>query len=132
MVEIAGQRVPRHGLRIVGIWAVLCAIAIPLIVLVLGPHIPPGRMSSEAGAQTDANVLLTALLAPLILLVVVYFVYSIAAFRARGEVIEDGPPIHGHAGIQMTWVLATAIIVIALAAWGSYNAPPQDQAGGSR
>jgi cytochrome c oxidase subunit 2 len=78
-------------------------------------------MSAEAGAQTDANNILTALLTPIILLVVVYFVYSIVAFRARGTAIEDGPPDHGHAGVQLTWVVATAIIVIALAVWGSYT-----------
>ena len=33
MTEIAGQRVPRHGVRILVIWLVLCVIAVPLIVL---------------------------------------------------------------------------------------------------
>jgi cytochrome c oxidase subunit II len=119
-MEVAGKRIPQHGLRILGIWAVGCAIMIPLLVLVLGPHVPPGKMSAEASAQTDANTILIALLAPLLLMVVVYFVYSLIVFRARGAT-DDGAPIHGHAGIQLTWVVATAIIVLALAAWGSYT-----------
>jgi cytochrome c oxidase subunit 2 len=113
-------RVPRHGRRILAIWIVLTAIAVPLIVLVLGPQLPPGRMSAEAGAQTDANTLMTALLAPIVLIVVVYFVYSLIVFRARGAV-ADGPPIFGHGPTQTAWLFSTSAIVIALAAWGSYT-----------
>jgi cytochrome c oxidase subunit II len=121
VIEVAGHRVPHHGVRIVVIWGVLCAIAIPLVVLVLGPHLPPGRMSAEAGAQTDANTVLTALLTPILLLILVFFGYALASFRQHGEAIEDGPPIRGHNGIQLTWLIATATIVTALAVWGSYT-----------
>ena len=99
----------------------LTAIALPLVVLVLGPHLPPGRMSSEAGAQTDANVLLTALLTPIILLLAVQFGYSLIVFRAPSDDFEDGPPIHGHGPTQVVWLVLTSAIVLALAVWGSYT-----------
>ncbi len=121
MSAVAGQRVSRHAARIVTVWIVLSAIAVPLIVLVLGPHLPPGRMSSEASDQQDANTVMTALLAPIILLVVVYFVYSLLAFRESGDGSVDGPPIRGHAPTQMLWVVMTSVIVLALAVWGSYT-----------
>jgi cytochrome c oxidase subunit II len=121
VIDVAGRRVPRHGFEIIVIWAVLTAIAVPLIVLVLGPHLPPGRMSAEASAQTDANTVMTALMAPIVLIVVVYFVYSLVVFRARGDVVEDGAPIRGHGPTQLAWVLLTSVIVIALAVWGSYT-----------
>jgi cytochrome c oxidase subunit 2 len=121
MTEIIPERIPHHGWRIVGIWLVLTAISVPLIVLVLGPHLPPGRMSAEAGAQVDANVVLTALLVPIALLVCVIFIYSFAVFRQQGEVIVDGPPLKGHAGAQLLWIVLTAVIVLALAVWGSYT-----------
>jgi cytochrome c oxidase subunit 2 len=111
---------PRHGARILVIWLVLTAIAVPLIVFVLGPHLPPGHMSNEAGSQRDANVLMTALLVPIALLVVVYFVYSFVFFRNTGDVVLDGPPIKGNAGAQLLWIVLTSAIVLALAAWGSY------------
>jgi cytochrome c oxidase subunit II len=114
-------RVPRHARRIVAIWAVLSAIAVPLIVLVLGPHLPPGRMSAEAGSQVDANTLMTALVAPIVLLLAVYFAYALVVFRARGAAIEDGLPVYGHAPTQTLWIVFTSVIVIALAAWGSYT-----------
>jgi cytochrome c oxidase subunit II len=117
----ARQRVSSHGVRIVAAWGVLCAVAIPLIVLVLGPHLPPGHMSAEASAQTDANTVMTALLVPIMLLVVVYVVYALFAFHEDGEGIVDGPPIRGHGPTQLTWVLATSVIVLSLAVWGSYT-----------
>ncbi len=111
---------PDHTRRMLVVWAVLTAIAVPLIVLVLGPHLPPGKMSSEAAAQTDANVILTALIAPIVILLAVYFAYSLSVFRVRGDEIEDGPPIHGHAPTQLLWLVVTSAIVVGLAVWGSY------------
>jgi cytochrome c oxidase subunit 2 len=120
-MEIAGQRVSRHGVRIVVIWAVLTAISVPLIIFVLGPHLPPGKMSAEASDQTNANTVMTALLAPIILIVVINIVYSLVVFRARGEAIEDGAPIHGHAPSVLIWIVLTSVTVLALAGWGSYT-----------
>jgi cytochrome c oxidase subunit II len=121
LTEIVPERIPHHGWRILVIWLALTAVAVPLIVLVLGPHLPPGRASAEAGAQTDANVVMTALTVPIMLLVIVFFVYSFVYFRQSGHMIVDGPPIKGHAGAQLLWIVLTSVIVIALAAWGSYT-----------
>jgi len=119
--SVAGQPGSRHALSIVLIWLVLSAIADPLLVLVLGPHLPPGRMSAEAGSQTDANTVLLAVVAPIVLLVLVYFVYALVVFRERSEAIVDGPPIRGNNPAQTTWVLATSVVVLVLAVWGSYT-----------
>jgi cytochrome c oxidase subunit 2 len=121
VTTIAGGGVPRHGVRIIAVWLVLTAIAVPLIVFVLGPHLPPPRMSAESASQRDANVLMTALLVPIALLIVVFFVYSFAVFRQDGAAIVDGPPIKGHAGTQLLWIVLTSAIVLALAVWGSYT-----------
>jgi cytochrome c oxidase subunit II len=121
VTTIAGERIPRHGIRIIAIWLVLTAIAVPLIVLVLGPHLPPPRMSAEAGDQRNANILMTALMVPIALLVVVFFIYSFVFFRQSGEAILDGPPIKGHAGTQLLWIVLTSAVVLALAVWGSYT-----------
>ncbi len=129
-MEMAGAHVPRHGMRIAVIWAILTAVSVPLIVFVLGPHVPPGRMSSEAIAQKDANVVLTAIMAPILLLIWVFFAYSLIVFRQRGDVIEDGPPLKGHAPTQTLWVVATTVIVLALAIWGSYALLVSDHGAG--
>jgi cytochrome c oxidase subunit 2 len=121
VIDAPSQSPRRHGVRIAVIWAVLTAIALPLVVVVLGPHLPPGRMSAEASDQTDANTVLTALLTPILLLILVFFGYAIFAFRQPGSAIEDGPPIRGNNRVQLIWLLATAVIVVALAVWGSYT-----------
>lgn len=120
-MQIAGRRVSRQGMQVFVIWLVLTAIAVPLIVFVLGPHLPPGKMSAEASDQTNANTVLTAVVAPIILLVGVFIVYALFAFRSTGDTIEDGEPIHGHGPTVLAWVVITAVIVLALAGWGSYT-----------
>jgi cytochrome c oxidase subunit II len=121
LITVGGQRLPRHAFLMAAIWLVLTAIAVPLVVWVLGPHLPPGRFTVEASDQTSANIVLTAVLVPILLLVLVFFGYSLAVFRQRGSTVEDGPPIRGHGPTQLTWVLVTAVIVTALAVWGSYT-----------
>jgi len=127
------SRLPREARLILSLWLVLSAIAVPLVVYVLGPHLPPGRMSSEASTQTDANILLTALITPIVLLLAVQFGYSLIVFRVRPDDLEDGPPIHGHAQTQVVWLVLTSAIVIALAVWGSYTLiAGSDGAGGGQ
>jgi cytochrome c oxidase subunit 2 len=100
-------------------WLVSSLVAIPLVIWVLGPHLPPGDMTSEASEQTSANIVLTAVSTPIVLLIVVYFTYALIVFRARGTAIEDGAPVRGHGPTQMLWLVLTSATVIALAVWGS-------------
>ena len=115
------SRIPQHGRRILAIWLTSSVIAVPLIIWVLGPQLPPGRMSSEAADQTDANTVLTAVCVPIVLMVVVYFTYALIVFRARDGAIEDGRPIRGHGPTQTFWIVATAVVVLALAIWGTFT-----------
>jgi cytochrome c oxidase subunit 2 len=120
-VETREGGIPRHVRRILALWLGATVVAVPLIVLVLGPHLPPGRMTTEAGAQTDVNVAMTAVAVPIVFLIVIYFAYSLVVFRSRGGAIEDGAPIRGHMPTQTAWVVLTSLIVLALAVWGSYT-----------
>jgi cytochrome c oxidase subunit II len=121
MVEVPASvsRIPPHARRILAMWLASVAIAVPLIVLVLGPHLPPGDMTPEASDQTSANIVMTAVSAPIVLLVAVYFLYALIVFRARGGSIEDGTPVRGHAPTQTLWLVLTSATVLALAVWGS-------------
>jgi cytochrome c oxidase subunit II len=115
----AAESQRQHGRLLVAIWVVSSLIAVPLVIWVLGPHLPPGDFSSEASDQTSANIVLTAVCAPILLGVVIYFLYAVFRFRQRGETIEDGAPIKGHAATQTVWIVATSVLVLALAIWGS-------------
>jgi cytochrome c oxidase subunit II len=108
-----------HVRRFVLIWAVLTVVGVLLIVFVAGPHMPPGNFSVQARDQRHINILLAALAVPVLLGVWTCLVYIVSSFRQRGEELQEGPPDRGRAGPQIAWVIATAVIVLALGAFGT-------------
>jgi cytochrome c oxidase subunit II len=126
----AGRDEPRgHAVRVFAIWIVLSLISIPLVIWVLGPHLPPGSMSEQAHGQTTANIVMTAICVPIVLLIFVFFIYSMVAFRSRGST-ADGPPIRTNQRAITVWMVATVVTVIFLAAWGSYQLFPGEAGAG--
>jgi cytochrome c oxidase subunit 2 len=119
--------------RILVIWVVLTVIAVPVVVLLVGPHLPPGNLSREARDQRHVNTVLAALATPVMLGIWVFLAAAIISFRERGTALVDGPPLQGDTATQVTWVVATAAIVIALAGWGTYELlGPTKGAGGGQ
>jgi cytochrome c oxidase subunit 2 len=110
-----------HLRRALVAWAVLSVIGVLGVVLLLGPHMPPGRGSVEASQQTTTNILIASIMLPIAIAVWVFFGIALAAFRQRGEQIEDGPPIIGNPRIQASWVAGTTLIVLFLAVFGTYS-----------
>lgn len=122
---------PRHAVRIVATWAVLTAIVVPLVIWVLGPQIPPGNLSAQSHDQHVVNVALTAIGAPVLLMIWVYFGYAIRFFRQPPDTaVLDGPPISGDARIQLTWLLVTGAMVVGLAVFGTADLFSGGGAGG--
>ncbi len=115
----AGRPEPRHGLRIFLIWLVASAIADPLIWFVWGPHLPPGAMSSSAASQQSDITVMAVMAAPVLLFVLVYFIYALVVWRQREGDETDGPPIHGDTRISAAWIIATAVIVLSLFVFGT-------------
>ena len=105
--------------RIVIVWLVLSAIAVLAIVLGLGPHMPPGSDTAQAHEQREANTIIAAILAPIAVGLFVYFGFALSSFRQRGE-FSDGPPLHGDSQIQGYWIGASLVVVLCLAAYGTY------------
>ena len=110
---------PRHGLRLLALWIVASAICCPLVYLVLGPHVPPGDMSSSAANQQFDFTVLATIATPVILGVLIYFGYALTVWRAKPGDDTDGPPIHGNTAVQLTWIVATSVIVLSLAVFGT-------------
>jgi cytochrome c oxidase subunit II len=117
----AARPEPRHGWRIFIMWLIASAIADPIIWFVWGPHMPPGDMSNSASSQQfDINVM-ALVAAPVILGVLIYGIYAMIVWRAREGDEEDGPPIHGNARIQVSWIAVTSALVLALFGFGFYQ-----------
>jgi len=110
---------PRHGLRLLILWVVASAIGCPLVYFVLGPHVPPGAMSSSAANQQFDFTVLATIGTPVMLGVFIYFGYALTFWRAKDGDETDGPPIHGNTRIQLTWIVLTSAIVLGLAVFGT-------------
>ena len=110
---------PRHGLRLLIAWVVASVIACPLVYFVLGPHFPPGAMSSSAANQQFDVAVLATIATPVLLGVLIYFGYALTFWRAKDDDETDGPPIHGDTRIQLTWIVVTSVVVLALAVFGT-------------
>jgi cytochrome c oxidase subunit 2 len=109
----------RDGRNILVAWLVLCAITEPLLILLLGPHLPPGAMSENARSQQIDNIVLSALALPVVMGVLLYFAYALVFWRAKEGDDTDGPPIHGNTRVQVGWIAVTAAIVLSLAVYGT-------------
>jgi cytochrome c oxidase subunit II len=112
---------PNHGLRIFLIWLPISVIADWLLYFVYGPHMPPGDMSNSAASQQFDIKVMSVLAAPVVAFVLTFMAYSFINFRHREGDDTDGPPIYGNTKIQATWITVTAVIVLALAAFGTYE-----------
>jgi cytochrome c oxidase subunit 2 len=110
---------PRHATRIFVIWIVLALVADLLIWFLWYPHMPPGDMSSSAKHQQFDITVLALAAAPVMLFVWTYFAYALTNWRHREGDDEDGPPIFGHTGIQASWIIGTAVIVLAAFVFGT-------------
>jgi cytochrome c oxidase subunit 2 len=120
---------PNHGLRIFLLWLPIAVVADLLIWIVWGPHLPPGIMSTSAASQQFSIKVMSVMAAPVMAFVLVYFGYALITWRHRQGDDEDGPPIHGHARIQFTWIAATTAIVLFLAGFGTWELANKAAAG---
>ena len=110
---------PRHGLRLFLIWLVLALAADLLIWFVWYPHLPPGGMSDAARHQQFDIAVLAISAAPVVIVVLLYFIYSIVVWRARPGDDGDGEPIYGNTKVQATWIIGTTVIVLWLFVFGT-------------
>ena len=110
---------PNHGLRIFLIWLPLAVVADLLIWFLWKPHMPPGTMTSSAEHQQFDIAFMAVLCAPVLLFVWTYGAYALVNWHHRAGDEEDGPPIHGNAKIQATWIGTTAVIVLGLFVFGT-------------
>jgi cytochrome c oxidase subunit 2 len=109
-----------HGSRIAIISILATLIALPLVVFVLGPNMPPGHRSDAARGQVVDNTVLLVVMTPVTAFILCYLAYALLVFRARpGSELEDGAPIRGHLPSQIAWLVVTSCAVLFLAIFGT-------------
>jgi cytochrome c oxidase subunit II len=120
-----------HFRRVVVIWLVASVVLTPIVVFVAAPGIPPGNATVQSAGQVTDNTVLLGLSTPVALAVVVFFIYSLVAFRERDvAAVVDGPPVRGHAGVQLWWIVTTTTIVLFLAGYGTVRMLSDGAGGG--
>ena len=110
---------PNHLRRFLTIWIVASLIATPLVAVLLGPDLPPGTGSDAASGQVTDNTVLLSMATPVLLLVLIYLLYAIVVFRQQDGAALEGPAVRGHSGLQTFWIVATSILVLSLAIYGT-------------
>jgi cytochrome c oxidase subunit 2 len=108
-----------HARRFTILWVVASLIATPLVILLLGPILPPGNGSEQASGHVTDNTVLLAMATPVLLLVVLYLMYAVIVFRQPKGGVLEGPAIRGNQRLQTVWIVVTSILVLSLAVYGT-------------
>jgi cytochrome c oxidase subunit 2 len=83
--------------------------------LALIPAWLPVEASEEAGRINFVFWFVTAICIGIFALVAGVSVYAVVKFRVREDDDSDGPPIHGHTGLEIAWTAVPAALVTAIA-----------------
>jgi len=92
----------------------LLAAAAATAVAILIPWLPD-QDSKEGGRIDFVFWFVTAICIGVFAVVASVSVYSVAKFRARPDDDSDGPPIHGHTGLEIAWTAVPAVLVTLIA-----------------
>ena len=87
--------------------------AVATVVALLVPWLPPVASKERDGIDL-VFWFTTAICIAIFSLVGAVIVYSVWKFRVRPDDDSDGPPIHGHTGIEIAWTAVPAILVTAI------------------
>ena len=91
----------------------LVVSAITTAVAVLVPWLP--EQASEERAGIDFVFwFTTAICIAIFAIVAAVTVYAAVKFRVRPDDDSDGPPIHGHTGLEIAWTAVPAVLVTAI------------------
>ena len=80
----------------------------------------PVQASVQAERQDTLYLALMIMSSYIFSLVVCFLVYSIWKFRVPLDDTPDGPPIHGHTGLEVVWTLIPLVIVLSFAVYGGW------------
>jgi cytochrome c oxidase subunit 2 len=75
----------------------------------------PKDASREAGRIDFTIWFVVAICIGIFAVVAAVMIYAVVRFRVQEDDFEDGPPIHGHTGLEITWTAIPFVLVTAIA-----------------
>ena len=75
----------------------------------------PEDASQQAGRIAFTFWFVIAICIFIFAIVAAVLVYAVMRFRVREDDFEDGPPVHGHTGLEITWTVIPFLMVTAIA-----------------
>ncbi len=119
-----------HGKRVIVGAIVLSIIATALVAVLGGRFLPPGNGSVQATGQVLDNTVMLAIVTPVVVGLLVFFVYVLSQFRHRGGPLVDGPPLRDDSRVRVWWLVVTSVTVLFLAGFGTYELLQTGSGGG--
>ena len=92
---------------------VLIGGAVSAVALLI-PWLPPSA-SVERGRIDIVFWIVTAICIAIFAIVFAVSIFSYMRFRARPDDDSDGPPIHGHTGLEIAWTAVPTVLVVVIA-----------------
>jgi len=108
-----------HGRRVAVLTIVVTIILLPIVILVLGPNMPPGKNTDVGKGQVFDNTVLLIVMTPFTAFILTYLVYAAIAFRVPESDTREGAHIRGHMRSQIIWLASTTVAVLFLAIFGT-------------
>jgi cytochrome c oxidase subunit II len=119
--------VRRGSIVRITIYGVLAGILASLVA-VLVPWLPTS--ASEEMDRIEFTFWFTTVICIAVFSVVAAaIVYSVLKFRVQPEDESDGPPIHGHTGLEIVWTAIPAVLVTAISIVSAVVLAKNDDAG---
>ena len=113
-------------LALLGIGTLAGGIAAAVALLV--PWLPPVASTQRARID-DVFWFVVVICIVIFAIVVAALVYSVLRFRAAPDDDSDGPPIHGHTGLEIVWTAIPTVLVTAIAIVSAIVLAKDDAAG---
>jgi len=99
------------------------------LTLALVPGWLPDSASDEAGRIDFVFWFVTIICIVIFAVVAAILVYAVWKFRVRPDDDSDGPPIHGHTGLEIVWTAIPTLLVTAIAIVSAVVLAKNDAAG---
>ncbi len=99
------------------------------VAIALVPNWLPVAASDEAGRIDFVFWFVTGICIFIFAMVAAVLTYAVLRFRRKPDDDSDGPPIHGHTGLEIAWTAIPAVLVTAIGIVSAVVLSEDDAAG---